>query len=896
MNLAIRLALFFPCVLVMVPEPVFAQALKIAPPPAVEKIDTETLQSAVKAALGCGVDYLIHEEETNKCGFLYSPMFRSNIVSYNGFKEVEYRYKAVVVERPVYQPILEPYETFEVGGGASGADARNLRKVTRMRVVGQKKTGTTIVTQTVYDAKGPIVVKQKVPIDPVWERKTYWTDGLPGLNGMGMHVLLKCGMYERTNIIQTVARNFENYIEYHGIPDMTWDVAWLAAAFINLPDQKYHTTRDKLLNKLLDGQIVEGPARGMWGPICIRGETLATMLAYEQTLGRSVNKSKEMARKKAGIKLREEMAAEAENVLKDFQVTYKLYTQHGTRFDDVTSQFVVGNVEDSITMMGLPYFFYNQAVADMESTALALFVLREAAEKKCLPAKTIKPVGARKKMLMPGEDSSAILARAAAAITGMQKQDGAWDECNIHEAISAFIPFEMPPLQADMTRQLPSPSTQLATIQGLAALIDVGYAVGFDKLMGKYRKQVEAGYGNAIGKINVFLDNPARKDDVGRLIPPYDMAVKSGVLLRGGSAFADNRRDLWMRLAFLLVNQQSDTGAWNSPNGVMLSSGLLALYDENGRVAHEARMANVPEEKRTKYNRDQGRAHLQIEMRHLRGNYLATCYAMLALLDGVREPVAGFYSEKPGDPMPVVLPVALNILERDVGLDLVPLRATLATPAGIIRRLPVLVFDGKRLPESDASKAMVEGYALGTGFLVIERPVDAGETFEGAWAAIVKGSAGNVPDDANFMKDIKFKVQLRGLFGADGQLTGVFLPQMKNPQGQPIADPRAVAILGAIIRGYADPAYFDKDYPIKIRGFSGEPFVARIAMLDQMNIEARGVSQQLPDRAATPAPAAAPARVVPVALPPEENVELTESGVPIPKTKAAAPAKADEVW
>ncbi len=905
-------------------------ALVPAPVPAMDKIDAGALQGAVRAAMACGAEYLMSAEETNQCGFLFAPVSYSNIVSYSDTKEVESRYKLLIqTNRQVtsrharMKPVFESYETFEVGTGASGVDARNLRKVTKQRVIGQKPDGFLMVTQILYDASrplasnqtvigtvtitqtladvnGPFAVKRQVPINPVWARQVYWNDGLLGLNGMGMYVLLKCGYYEKNNMLQSVARNISSHIEYYGMPDLTWDVAWLAAAFANIPDPKFNATRDRLVNRLLDGQIVEGAARGMWGPVCIRGETLGAMLAYEQTLTKAFAKAKDELAKRPDYKLRQTMVNESEETLKSFQKSYLMVAQQGLRFEQVTNTFVTGSPDERIIQLGLPYYIYNQAVADMESTALALFAIREAAKNKALPAKTVMPVGARKTKLLEGEMPQAILARTAAALAAMQKQDGTWDEANKFQPISVFIPFGMPALKPEEVLVLESPQTLLSTVQGLSALVDLGYVVGYDRLMGKYRANVDAGYKAVVEKLEAFLGNPAAKEGVGRLVPPYDLSGKAPVLMQPG-VFPEGRRDLWSRMAYHLVLLQKDDGSWPGVNGVFTSSGLLAQYDAQTRKDHELQQARLPEEKRVPYNRTQARAVLYRGMRPMPGGYLATCQSMLHLLAGVREPVVGFFDEKADAAMPPVLKAACNGLGRETGVSVTPLRVTPRSEAGLVIRLPVVYLDGAALPEMPQTKALLAAYCQGTGFLVIEKPVNANPDFETKWAAIINGKAGNVPDNIEFMKNLAGKAAMRGLFGGNGQLTGVFMPQVKDAAGMVTVDARVVTVVAAILKQHAPSAYFEGEYPVKVNGDPDSPFVTRIVMREQLSLASRAAPQALPDRAA-----GTPVTTVPTASPPpaavvkpgpgEEPVETTDTGVPVPRTQSRGGTKTDEVW
>lgn len=906
----------------LIPYKGWSQSPPPQPPPPIDKIDVNALQSAIKAALNCGANYLMRMEETNSVGFFYPPTILSNVVSYKDTKIIEEYYRIEKVEVPIYKPIYESYETFAVGGGDSAAGAKAMKKVTKNRVIGQEKIGSTNVERVVLDDKGPLVRKRTIYLDPVYEVNTYWTDGFWGMNGMSLYILIKCGYWDKTNLVADVAKNMAIVLDYSGLPDMTFDVAWLAAAFTIVPDKRYEKLRDRLINKLLDGQVVEGPARGLWGPVCIRGETLAAMIAYEQSLGRALAKAKEKlkaandqaldrgsgkgkSREKSGVRSREDTVSDAEGMLKDFQRSYLHYAQQGTRFENVTDTFVL---EDKTTMLGLPYYIYNQTLADMESTALALFAIREAADNKCLPDTIAKPTGAQSKTLIAQEKTSAVLARAAAAIAALQKKDGTWDESNIHQPLTAFLSLGLPPLETTKTFQLNSPTTMVSVVQAYSAFLDIGGVVGQDKIAGKYKSVLDNGAQAALNSLQTFADKPSMKNNAGRLTPPYDLYAKAAPIRQ--TPAGSDRRDLLLRLTFFLVNQQRDDGSWRNPVSVGLSSSLVAFWDETQRQAHEKRMGKLPPEKRVPFHNMTYRGHYRSTLRLINGPFLSTAHAMLYLLGEVREPVFGYFSAAGETATPPLVPAALDVLSREKGIPLTSIRVTPQTPMGIVMRVPVIFISSAITPD-DKITILLSRYSGGMGFLIIEKPATADADWENKWATIIGASrAGSVPESVSFLQGLPFKPDMRGLYDSVGQLAAVFLPPViqQTQGGSTSPNPRIAMTAASILRTYIDPAYFTDDYPIKLKGFTGDPFVARVASLELLASALKAQQAQMPDRAVAPAATPSPANAAP-AQPAADSaataekpaaqddlLETTEEGIPVPKPKEAAPPKADEVW
>ena len=61
--------------------------------------------------------------------------------------------------------------------------------------------------------------------------------------------------------VAKIAETLREIVINFGFPDTTYDLAWLTAAFSNLRDEKFDHSRKWMINKVLDGQIVDGSGR-----------------------------------------------------------------------------------------------------------------------------------------------------------------------------------------------------------------------------------------------------------------------------------------------------------------------------------------------------------------------------------------------------------------------------------------------------------------------------------------------------------------------------------------------------------------------------------------------------------------------------------------------------------
>lgn len=96
------------------------------------------------------------------------------------------------------------------------------------------------------------------------------------------------------------------------MPDTTWDLAWLTAAFATMPTNRFGTATEMLASKLMDGQILDGTARGLWGPTCINTPLLADMATKLQRLAAAIPEARKRAASGSPDAIRMQNKAEGE--------------------------------------------------------------------------------------------------------------------------------------------------------------------------------------------------------------------------------------------------------------------------------------------------------------------------------------------------------------------------------------------------------------------------------------------------------------------------------------------------------------------------------------------------------------------------------------------------------
>ena len=880
-----------------------AEVLKkeVPKPPPADKIHPGVLNVAVRTSLASGAEYLLSLVESNYLDYAVPPKTtRANvIIGYEKQEQysVRYRSEAYETEQPIYEHIYEEYETFEVGGSQS-VEARKMGKVKRKRIVGTKQVGVNVVkgTRLVVDPKGPIVKTYTRNVGPIYRDEKgpeYWPDHLPGDNALALLALLKSGVPETDERVEKLARAVNDYVDYYGTSDLTWNIAWLAAALSNLQDSRYDDARALAISRILDGQIFVGPARGMWGPVCINMEILPVLVQHETDMGAYLAKLKtdlpknlaKSSNAKKQMRFRQEIE-KVEEYVKSLERLYAPVTQQGLRFNSVQSWFRLRQNSWETDMRytpGLPYYLYNQTLADLESTALALYAISEAADNGCLPEGTMVPdlsrgaelggaSARRQSQVVKPQKPSGMLARAASVVSRLQRQDGGWDQCNLHQESRTFESMGLPRLPAAEDPQaLPSARTRATTAQGYSCLANAGRTVGMRKLFGKYGRNILVARKNVMEDAGSYLDR--KSENVvpeGRILAPYDLYFAMLGVHRSVYPTVEDRRDLWMRFAHEIVETQYDTGAWENPpaggwsvkDTRLHSSSLWAWKPFSLKAQHDQAEKAKPNNPKPApftlesywsgawYGYMAGRHHHQTEA--INREVVCTALSMLFLADGVYPPIGGYIDMTGDTPPPGVLDRLCSFLKSRHRISATSLKITPKNMRSAIMSVPlVFLAGGEALADSSMAYALKTYLRDRDGVLIVESstPQEQNAAETKLKSMLLGSSIRSLPEDADFMADYQGpKPDIKALMTKEGRVAGIFTSTWTPPAQpgarpvQPVAYGQAVYLLVKELMG---PEYFDPKYPSLYIG--EDPLVARVAALSTLK------SMQLMPERATPA-------------------------------------------
>lgn len=351
--------------------------------PTADLIPAELLAPAVRQAVANGVAALVARmtAEGNDHGLAFPPTQTVKLI-----EMVDVPAKRIQREEPVYEHEYAEIEKI-VPVIQSGQPTGRFEKVKDRVVVKSKKVGTRMVEHLVPDKDGS--EKMKVPkYGP--GGPAAWALNLPGLNGMALYVLAKAGLAKHPATVRHAASLAEHASKDIGLPDYTFDVAWMAAGFSALgAESKHEALARRLIGKLIDGQIREkGEADGLWGPVCVNYGYFGKLMTLGQTVREEldVHLPKKLA---AASPAEQEKLVAMGKQMAEFATSYERAHRDvfraGTRMLSIQSPFAF---QDRDKLPGMPYNVYQWVVSDVESTEVAAFAIAVAKQADLLPKET----------------------------------------------------------------------------------------------------------------------------------------------------------------------------------------------------------------------------------------------------------------------------------------------------------------------------------------------------------------------------------------------------------------------------------------------------------------------------------------------------------------------------
>ena len=382
------------------------------------RLDPRLLDDAVHGALRAAVGSLLARQQApdNGSDLIYPPLPMERAV---GTQTVQRRYRRVVVRVPVYEfdyeevmtPVRDEY------GQPKGMAPQRV-------AVNRRQVGWRDEERLIRDPQGEVVKDEVVPtFEP--DGAPFLPHGLHGVNGMALYLLCRAGLKDHT-ATAALAADLARLTEQTGIPDMTWDQAWLLAGFSQLDDSTSRGLADRLAARLIDGvNRQRGPAEGLWGPVAVHTGRLAALLEMREKLALESARLREQAKAGGEARAAQVDAARARLAAAEEQLAtaFAAVSQQGHRMTELRRHFEIG---DAFRMPGVPVYVYAEAVGEVEATRVAAFALREAKRHGVVVAQVRGPkLGPRE--VGSVENGPATLAAALAATVAQQKPDGGWD-------------------------------------------------------------------------------------------------------------------------------------------------------------------------------------------------------------------------------------------------------------------------------------------------------------------------------------------------------------------------------------------------------------------------------------------------------------------------------------
>jgi hypothetical protein len=462
-------------------QPPAASAAAEPEPPAASVNPNQTVvDPAIKALLA------VAKREDNPYRYIFLPVVQRKLVDY---QLVPQRYRATMCNVPVYQ-----YQSVTVTQPVT--QGTQTMMTTRQQSVPVRQIGVRPEQRLVPDPNGPItqMIRQ-----PIWgpggpDRESF---GWLGNNAMALVALLRSGVNPaREPALKTLADRLSQHLQAFDSPDLTWDVAWTIIALAEYPGGSYHDRVERLLGRLLSGQIGEGPGKGLWGPVCVNPRLLRqaveVVMKNQAVLPQGGGAARAVPRPPArggmnhGVNpgmnpaqaaLKAQIEAAQERAFIELNAVSALGPSFAKATRPVTIKDARNQYGNDIEVPGWPVNVYRELTGDLESTALAAYALRVAATQAKLPATIEYPRGVS---FCRSFSTREVLATALRAVAAAQRDDGSWDEMTAWQPVDEFRNGNEGQFGPVVTvpEALPAGRPPIATAQACNAMDDLLLALG----------------------------------------------------------------------------------------------------------------------------------------------------------------------------------------------------------------------------------------------------------------------------------------------------------------------------------------------------------------------------------------------------------------------------------
>ncbi len=738
----------------------------VRPPTPVEL--AEILVPEMRDVLTLAVQGLRERAHEDPDFFFVSPKRNRRVA---GHKEVAVRYTKKVVERPVYE--YETYKTVVNTGGDSEQGAGQLKTVTRRRRV--KQIGTKKEERLVRDKEGDIVRMHRRPI---WE-----TGGpdehFPGFfaqNAMGLYLCAKAGVPMDDELMEATSHNVANLALGYGLTDRTWDLAWLTAAMVNMPkdDALFREASERMVAKLLLGQIKKGEGAGLWGPVCVDPDVLFALVEFERELyADEVQRWTEKLKDSPDRELYKERLADAKERFKEYRNQYPWVSQlgfefrevrrhrndvspHGDYLFDMQSNTGMDSGRNA-RLQGLPSYIYEEKLADVESTSIVLFALREAADNGYLPDRGWVPKTPDGEPLVTPRDTDEAIRSAFAGVAKRVNSNGTADEGNLWMRTNAFegmAGIDLPYTE-DRIDPLSSDITFTSSARACMALLDAAALIDDTKRLDMQTFKTSKRTVRAM--VEGFLTDDMRGLKVGGHAEPYEFVFQVARAADNPLDLAPDERNLWAWMSeYVLQNHtvvreeieekeegkdedkaEPDAGeprepehlpvakaaVWLKGNEASLVSSIQEFIPKERLAAYGGEREELNEQRQKKLD-NSIRGYKHRLTRRLTKDVVATVYAGECLLAGLRPPVAGVWAWNARQPRLATIEPMVKRLAAEHDVELSPVVIDPRFPPNAATGIPLLMISGSGefAPVVENGVDSLVAYLEAGGKLVVEAP------------------------------------------------------------------------------------------------------------------------------------------------------------------------------
>lgn len=786
--------------------------------------EANTLDHEVRTALAGAVAFFEERAKEDEEGWVVPPKRTRKVI---GHEIVIHRYREEVREIPVYEYEYETYEVVQkVRVGESAEAVETYRKVKKKRVVSRKQVGTREVKRLVRDPEGSIEREHRKPeYGPggadVWARYAV------GDNALALYALRKAGVSEDDATVSQLTSNLDGFLSHYGYPDETWDLAWLTAAFSTLSYEPHRETAKALATKLLDAQVRDGNAAGLWGPVAIHTGLLAEQIPRaEEATAKYLEAKKAATDGKRGQQAFEKADKAYQKALADL-MRVATFGMAGHTIE--ASLSVTDEWFPSIRLAGLTDYIYNQRSADLESTALALHALGEASARGTFPEKLWRPEASKIEAEAPG----ALLARTVSVLGAELVEKSDWDEMNHHQPVKDFDKvgvFPGVPGAEEPFPKLASATGPLTTARGFSAMADAIRSAASDALRTQYRRHLEKGSELFRASAGHLLEGGESKDPV--RLAPYDHFLFLSEVTREPGSSKEDRRDLWEPLARPLLAMRSPKGSWEHkgpgrryhlPTSLMARLAVLEEPEKKSQIEYDK-----PHAYRGYYSISKA-VKSGKKIRSVIEDVVPTSLAMVFLSENVRPPVIGECLWTPETEASRLAPLVTSVMRQQKGLALRYSAVARPLKAEHLAELPVLLIRGGGAfsPDADERKAL-QDYLNAGGLVLFEAVADRdGAEFLGGAVGILKellpesATHEDVGADKELMGSEAGKANIRAYKQENGSLAAAFLPVAPKTGAKGLPPSIAGRAMYQMLFQKADPRMLEENYPISVEVSGG---------------------------------------------------------------------------